>query len=207
VIDDGHIYILNDPGVAECFELESGKLIWEERLRGRQRSRTTGRQWFSQPENLRHQPGGDAFVLKASPKSRCWRRIPREATIASMAVSDGDLFVRTHRALWCFRERPEVTTVVQASDADAVAQARELFCEYATEAQLDLCFQELRGRTGGSARRVCAAGDDCCWRSTKGNWPGVWRLRKFENGVCEMKRLFVRPAFRGSASAGRLPGV
>src|SRR6185295_2510635 len=29
VISDGHIYIHNDPGVAECFELKTGKLIWE----------------------------------------------------------------------------------------------------------------------------------------------------------------------------------
>ena len=28
VLHDGHIYILNDPGVAECFELETGKLVW-----------------------------------------------------------------------------------------------------------------------------------------------------------------------------------
>ena len=34
VIHEGHIYILNDPGVAECFELSTGKLVWEERLQG-----------------------------------------------------------------------------------------------------------------------------------------------------------------------------
>ena len=34
VVHDGHIYIHNDPGVAECFELQTGKLVWEERLKG-----------------------------------------------------------------------------------------------------------------------------------------------------------------------------
>ena len=49
--------------------------------------------------------GGDAFVLKASPKFEVLATNSiGEATIASMAVSNGDLFVRTHKALWCFRE-------------------------------------------------------------------------------------------------------
>jgi len=49
--------------------------------------------------------GGDGFVLQASPKFEVLATNSLgEATIASMAVSDGDLFVRTHKALWCFRE-------------------------------------------------------------------------------------------------------
>ena len=49
--------------------------------------------------------GGDAFVLKASPKFEMLATNSLgEPAIASMAVSDGDLFVRTHKALWCFRE-------------------------------------------------------------------------------------------------------
>jgi hypothetical protein len=49
--------------------------------------------------------GGDAFVLEASPRFEVLATNSLgEATIASMAVSDGDLFVRTHKALWCFRE-------------------------------------------------------------------------------------------------------
>src|SRR5262249_15495592 len=34
VIHAHHIFILNDPGIAECFELQTGKLVWEERLKG-----------------------------------------------------------------------------------------------------------------------------------------------------------------------------
>jgi len=28
------IFVHNDPGIAECFELQTGKLIWEQRLTG-----------------------------------------------------------------------------------------------------------------------------------------------------------------------------
>ena len=106
VIHDGHIYILNDPGVAECFELETGKLIWEERLRG---PAAKSDNWSSivvaDGKLYAINQGGDAFVLKASPTFEVLATNSlAEATIASMAVSDGDLFVRTHKALWCFRE-------------------------------------------------------------------------------------------------------
>lgn len=106
VIHDGYIYILNDPGVAECFELETGKLIWEERLRGpAAKSDNWSSMVLADGKLYAINQGGDAFVLKANPKFEVLATNSLgEATIASMAVSDGDLFVRTHKALWCFRE-------------------------------------------------------------------------------------------------------
>ncbi|MFN0127170.1 MAG: PQQ-binding-like beta-propeller repeat protein [Verrucomicrobiales bacterium] len=106
VIHDGHIYILNDPGIAECFELETGKLIWEERLRG---PSAKGDNWSSMVladgKLYAINQGGDAFVLKASPNFKMLAvNSLGEATIASMAASNGELFIRTHEALWCFRE-------------------------------------------------------------------------------------------------------
>lgn len=106
VIHDGHIYILNDPGVAECFELETGKLIWEERLRGpAAKSENWSSMVLANGKLYVINQGGDAFVLKAGPKFEMLATNSLgEPAIASMAVSDGDLFVRTHKALWCFRE-------------------------------------------------------------------------------------------------------
>jgi ribosomal protein S18 acetylase RimI-like enzyme len=136
--------------------------------------------------------------------------------------------------------KPEVTIVVQASGADAVAQARELFCEYAAESQLDLCFQNFeaeladlpgayapppgrlllafhgeppppsldahRGHEPKSERRDPARREPVVFQRA-GREPGApvhgkhlagcVALRKVEEGFCEMKRLFVRPAFRG----------
>ena len=46
--------------------------------------------------------GGDAFVFRASPKFEVMATNSlAEPTIASMAVSNGEIFIRTHRALWC----------------------------------------------------------------------------------------------------------
>jgi outer membrane protein assembly factor BamB len=103
VIRDGHIYIHNDPGVAECFELATGKLIWEERLNGPGK---TGQNWSSilLADDLCYTitQGGDCFVFKASPKFELIAVNPLgESSNSSIIPSNGDLFIRTHAALWC----------------------------------------------------------------------------------------------------------
>jgi len=107
VISGGHIYILNDPGVAECFQLQTGKLIWEERLKG---PGAKGDSWSSMvlaDEKLYVvNQSGDTFVLKASPKFELLATNSLgETTISSLAVSDADIFIRTYKGLWCISER------------------------------------------------------------------------------------------------------
>ena len=90
-----------------------------------------------------------------------------------------------------------MTTIVEASDADAVTQARELFCEYAAESQLDLCFQNFESELAGLPGAYAPPEGRLLLALYEGQLAGCVALRKFEDGVCEMKRLFVRPAFRG----------
>ena len=44
VIHEGHIYIHNDPGTAQCINLTTGKDVWSERLKGEGAS---GQNWSS----------------------------------------------------------------------------------------------------------------------------------------------------------------
>jgi putative acetyltransferase len=85
----------------------------------------------------------------------------------------------------------------QAESQVQLAQARELFLEYAQSLGFSLCFQnfdqELASLPGGytppDGRLLLA--------EYEGQLAGCVALHKLEPGICEMKRLYLRPAARG----------
>src|SRR5947209_5262878 len=86
---------------------------------------------------------------------------------------------------------------LQAESAAQIAQARELFLEYAQSLGFSLCFQnfdkelaELPGDYAPPKGRLLIAylGSEAA---------GCVALHEFEEGISEMKRLYVRPGFRG----------
>src|SRR6478735_9742280 len=89
-------------------------------------------------------------------------------------------------------------TIVQAESTGHISTARELIVEYATWLEFNLCFQgfekemqSLPGKYAPPAGRLLLA----LW---DGKPAGVIALRPLdEAGLCEMKRLYVRPEFRG----------
>jgi putative acetyltransferase len=85
----------------------------------------------------------------------------------------------------------------QAESEAQIAKARELFLEYAQSLGFSLCFQnfdrELASLPGDYAPptgRLLLAEYDA-------QFAGCVALHKIEDGICEMKRLYLRSQFRG----------
>lgn len=106
VIHRGHLYILNTPGTAQCIRLEDGQTLWEQRLPGTGARTESWSSMVLAGEHLYvNNQGGDVFVLKAAPVFEMLQvnSITDGIMNASVAISDGDLLLRTEKHLWCIR--------------------------------------------------------------------------------------------------------
>jgi putative acetyltransferase len=103
---------------------------------------------------------------------------------------------------------PPTYRLVEADSPAQFEAARALMEEYAAQIRtlmgVDLCFQnfsselahlpDMYGPPAGCL--LLAGGDD--------EWVGCCALRRFSDGVCEMKRLYIRPVARGAHLGRRL---
>lgn len=88
-------------------------------------------------------------------------------------------------------------TVRDARSAADIAQARELFLEYAQSLGFSLCFQNFDGELEGLPGKYAPPAGRLLLAEVEGKTAGCVALRPLDPEACEMKRLFVRPSFRG----------
>ncbi|MCA9434433.1 MAG: PQQ-like beta-propeller repeat protein [Candidatus Omnitrophica bacterium] len=103
IILDGHLYIPDMQGVLECKNLTTGDTVWEERLKGDGPTSETWSSLVLADGNLYlMNKSGTTFVVKAKPEFELVSVNPLgEHTNASTVISDGEIFIRTDKSLWC----------------------------------------------------------------------------------------------------------
>jgi outer membrane protein assembly factor BamB len=101
-----HVYMVDENGTPRCYELTTGKDVWAVEKRP-----GSGATWGS----MVHAAGrlyvlmrnGETLVFKASPKYELItiNSLPGAQTNSSIAISNGEIFIRTFQHLWCISDK------------------------------------------------------------------------------------------------------
>jgi outer membrane protein assembly factor BamB len=100
-----HCFLISESGEAHCFDVKTGKDLWE--------ARPLELKTWSSPiatadgKLLVSSFTGDTVVLATSPEFKQLGRnsLGKERVNATIAIADGELFVRSYRHLWCIAKR------------------------------------------------------------------------------------------------------
>jgi outer membrane protein assembly factor BamB len=99
---DGYLIVADDRGTANCFDAATGQPLWKERL---------GKHFSA---SLVHAGGlayliaddGVTTIVRPGPKLNVIAENPLgEFSFASPAISDGQLFIRGEKNLYCIEEQ------------------------------------------------------------------------------------------------------
>ena len=127
IVEGDYLLIVSDSGVAHCFEAATGKLFWQERLGEHHASivSAAGLVYFLNDDGVMN-------VVRPGPEfQRVARNELGEKTFASPAISNGQIFLRGNKSLFCIgtpsekgNPRLSAEKVIGASSASGRQDAR-----------------------------------------------------------------------------------
>src|SRR5579863_9594666 len=88
-------------------------------------------------------------------------------------------------------------SIFQVESPVQIVQARELFLEYAQSLGFSLCFQNFDRELAGLPGDYAPPKGRLLLAEYNNELAGCVALHALEPGICEMKRLYLRPQFRG----------
>ncbi|MFP6766600.1 MAG: PQQ-binding-like beta-propeller repeat protein [Planctomycetaceae bacterium] len=102
VIVNDHLFVSNATGIAQCIKARTGEVVWAKRLGGT----LWGTMLAADKKLYVTNKEGDVFVIAASTQFKLLSRNRMgEHMKAAVAPSDGQLFVRTYKNLYCIGTR------------------------------------------------------------------------------------------------------
>jgi ribosomal protein S18 acetylase RimI-like enzyme len=87
--------------------------------------------------------------------------------------------------------------IVHAQTSEHYESIRSLFTQYADGLGFDLEFQNFNQELAILPGEYAAPDGCLLLAEDSGNWAGCVALRRLEDAICEMKRLYVIPDYRG----------
>jgi outer membrane protein assembly factor BamB len=100
IIDGDYFFIISEGGVAHCFETKTGKILWQERMGTHHASLVSANHliYFLNDNGVMN-------VVRAGPRfERVAQNEIGEKTFASPAISDGQMFIRGDKHLFCIED-------------------------------------------------------------------------------------------------------
>ncbi len=100
IIVDDYIYVLNEPGIAWCLELQTGEILWKHRLSD---TSSWSSMCYADGHIYINDMNGTTYVLEPA-DAECTvlaKNVLGERMRASLAFSQGQIFARTYQHLYC----------------------------------------------------------------------------------------------------------
>lgn len=94
--------------------------------------------------------------------------------------------------------------IVPATTPSQIQTIRNLFREYEAFLQVDLCFQRFEEELASLPGRYAPPQGALLLASVAGQAAGCVAMRPSAQGICEMKRLYVRPSHLGRGVGKKL---
>ncbi|MBT4867380.1 MAG: PQQ-like beta-propeller repeat protein [Planctomycetaceae bacterium] len=107
VVIDNHIYIVEESGIPHCYDLNSGAEVWQVKKRPNG-GKTWGSMVYANARLYVLMKNGSTLVFAAGPKYELLatnKLAAGAATNSSLAVSDGEIFLRTFKNLYCITQK------------------------------------------------------------------------------------------------------